>query len=464
MSGIGFAGGQVPFSTPVSEGKAAESQSRSSTPAAVAVAGQQGGGGGPAAPRSTSPAPGQGSASPAPATPAKEVDIVSGVGGPLMKFRLAAFDGGKESATDYVDFEMAPARKSFFDRQGQQVPGAGAGLATTVKPSLAKLKVPGTRPVYQHMGIDEELVEFVGAFVGDEIDSVTDGWGMVDNQEYAELDKGKHDFHKTSAWERSQKLARFAAQGRPMIMHLVWGQQGLSGKRSSIDFHGGGTGGIECLIKFVSREHATASRVYYRITLAVTNRQDVNQVINDGKGLIYRVPGALQASLEALANTNPAGGGAGADKLASEKERRAAWDDACRVLRQQVTSLGPTAEAIFVKGQEILFDYKGFSAGALRGNLNLALQMAKNNDKVQLYATKMLQELDNPLNKPFKREGIFVASPSTIRAVEEADRHNNTNHAEKAVLGWAKDAAVGAASAVSGAVAGAYNKLYEKAN
>jgi hypothetical protein len=49
---------------------------------------------------------------------------------------------------------------------GTDVPGALPGLSFRTIPSIARHKVPGFQPVYQHMGIDSVTVTMVGCFTG----------------------------------------------------------------------------------------------------------------------------------------------------------------------------------------------------------------------------------------------------------------------------------------------------------
>lgn len=66
-------------------------------------------------------------------------------------------------------FELLPAINSVLPIQGSRdVPNAMAGLTFSIKPNIAKLRIAGFQPVYQHLGIDTVIVTIVGAFTGNE--------------------------------------------------------------------------------------------------------------------------------------------------------------------------------------------------------------------------------------------------------------------------------------------------------
>ncbi len=67
-------------------------------------------------------------------------------------------------------FEVMPAVRSVAQTQGMQAPGAGQGIQLRSSLNIAKLAIPGSGPVYQVMGINEEFVEFVGCFFGWDFD------------------------------------------------------------------------------------------------------------------------------------------------------------------------------------------------------------------------------------------------------------------------------------------------------
>lgn len=183
-----------------------------------------------------------------------------------------------------VIFEMAPARRSFFEKQGQTVPGVGAGMDFTTRANIAKLNVPGARPLYQHMGIAEERIEFVGAFIGfDE---------YIGDDEGPTWDTGRGD--NTDAWEKSQRLAYAVRTGKEMGLFLGWEDRNIHGGTSTngqplkeYTTKAFNSGAPDHPIRFrkeetfrgyvhsIVRTYATAQRVYYRVSFIVTNNSDM---------------------------------------------------------------------------------------------------------------------------------------------------------------------------------------------
>ncbi len=73
------------------------------------------------------------------------------------------------SSQDTFLFELLPAINSVLPIQGSRdVPNAMAGLSFSIKPNIAKFKIAGFQPVFQHLGIDTVIVTIVGAFTGNE--------------------------------------------------------------------------------------------------------------------------------------------------------------------------------------------------------------------------------------------------------------------------------------------------------
>jgi hypothetical protein len=64
-------------------------------------------------------------------------------------------------------FSLLPAMDSVIPMTASKdVPNALPGLHIRVKANIAKLRVPGSTPIYQHMGIDSVIVTVVGMFTG----------------------------------------------------------------------------------------------------------------------------------------------------------------------------------------------------------------------------------------------------------------------------------------------------------
>lgn len=69
------------------------------------------------------------------------------------------------------DFYLAPAMQSSFRMPGgRDIPNAlPGGLNIRIRPNISKVRIPGSKPVYQNLGIDSIIVTVVGAFTGGNI-------------------------------------------------------------------------------------------------------------------------------------------------------------------------------------------------------------------------------------------------------------------------------------------------------
>jgi hypothetical protein len=224
------------------------------------------------------------------------MSLEHGVGGVLTQFAL--YEVGNPQ--NQVIFESAPARRSFHDKQGQTVPGVGAGMDFMLNTNLAKLNVPGGMPIYQPMGIAEERIEFVGAFIGfDEYMEDSTGKPVFDNAQ----DKNKSDLN---AWQKAQLLFEAARKQRLLALKMSWPHLNIE-YENTVNFRG--------YLKSVVRTLATAQRVYYRV-LFVVDPEMVSRKI---------APQTAQGSTGATAGTSArpgTGGGNGNADPVSEKKQK----------------------------------------------------------------------------------------------------------------------------------------------
>ncbi len=232
------------------------------------------------------PAPG-GVASPGSgkkAKPAEPLDPQEGAGGPLTGFRLSVITrqpGGKPSVSDddFIDFELAPAMRSFADKQGQSVPGAGAGVVHIVGTNQAILNIPGARPVVQPMGLGEEYLELVGAFIG-----FDNPYDTPDN----------HLMKKEAAMVGAKNLIEHYRRGRELQLTLGVGAMHLTfdGKNQ---YRGRIVGKPEVTYRHMNR-------AYYRFKFLITNREDLADGEYRSEGLALAVAASI-APPSALALT-----------------------------------------------------------------------------------------------------------------------------------------------------------------
>jgi len=63
---------------------------------------------------------------------------------------------------------LLPAMRSVIPNNGgMDVPGALPGLQFQIRSNIAKHKIPGFQPLYQHLGVDSIIITLVGTFTGD---------------------------------------------------------------------------------------------------------------------------------------------------------------------------------------------------------------------------------------------------------------------------------------------------------
>jgi hypothetical protein len=63
---------------------------------------------------------------------------------------------------------LLPAMRSVMPNNGgQDVPGALPGLQFQIRSNIAKHKIPGFQPLYQHLGVDSIIITLIGTFTGD---------------------------------------------------------------------------------------------------------------------------------------------------------------------------------------------------------------------------------------------------------------------------------------------------------
>lgn len=210
-----------------------------------------------------------------------------GVGGDsdeTFVFKIGVLDKSKVALDERktVRMELAPARRSSHDKSGQQAPGSGFGMELRTRVNLAKMPIPGARPCYQNMGIAEETLDWVGAFIGfdTEIEASAD---------YENLGQGWRTDVK-NAWDQSNSLYNIFRKGQELGIELSWNskhrEEALIPERILFDpkkstiFTG--------YIKEFARSYATEQRVYYRISFVVTNTQDQQDLVNEDVSLLQK--------------------------------------------------------------------------------------------------------------------------------------------------------------------------------
>lgn len=161
---------------------------------------------------------------------------------------------------------------------GTDVPGALPGLSFRTIPSIARHKVPGFQPMYQHMGIDSVTVTMVGCFTG--ADGVEETLRpKFDNTNVVLLGSGGGDrralIRQLDSYKSFQDFYRISVQqGRELTVEL-----NLSGKFSAAEDTLGCTGlrntrgnpQFKALVKRIDTYYARSDRTWYTLDLEITD-------------------------------------------------------------------------------------------------------------------------------------------------------------------------------------------------
>ena len=164
--------------------------------------------------------------------------------------------------------EMMPARNSYTPGQGQRVPGAGAGMEIKTRANIARLPIAGSVPVYQHMGIAEEVITFVGAFVGfdNPVEKVVDGR----TQSYIGYDRKRIG----NAWDEAMNVVEQIRNGYELEIVMRWNTSwNLNEVPDDLNIEYMPGIKYRGYVRNFAKEFATAQRVYYRIEFVITNRE-----------------------------------------------------------------------------------------------------------------------------------------------------------------------------------------------
>lgn len=175
---------------------------------------------------------------------------------------------GKEGYGLGARIELMPARRSFTQNQGQMIPGVGAGLEIKTKTNLSRIPIPGARPIYQHMGIAEEVISFVGAFVGFDMPTSQGGVSVLDSDTAPK--------RIGDSWDEAVNVVEQIRSGYELELVMRWNADTAtgSGEDLSLDYMPGVR--YRGFIRNFVKEFATQQRVYYRIEFVVTNRGTPN--------------------------------------------------------------------------------------------------------------------------------------------------------------------------------------------
>ena len=172
---------------------------------------------------------------------------------------------------------------------GVDVPGALPGLAFKAIPSIARHKVPGFQPVYQHMGIDSVTVTMVGCFTG------ADGEGdnvraAFDNMNVSLLGDNAADrraaLRKLDSYRSFQEFYRIAVQeGRELAIEVNLKHSNRFEGRDSTPPTGlrnsNGNPEFKGLVKRLETYYVRSDRTWYTMDIELTDYKLIsNEPIN----------------------------------------------------------------------------------------------------------------------------------------------------------------------------------------
>lgn len=194
------------------------------------------------------------------------------------------------SPTASYTFEVMPAVKSSVPTQGMQAPGADRGIAFRTSLNIAKLNVPGSTPVYQVMGVNEETLEFVGAFLGmrSALDMVQ-GPGKETSQFEDIPDFNTRDLGSLygttrqyfRAQQESEKVRALQLEGSLLTLTL----SSYHGNPTKDNQHGLNVV-VKGYIVHLQRSFQRDDRVWYQIMFRITDHQLLNNPESPGPAAI----------------------------------------------------------------------------------------------------------------------------------------------------------------------------------
>jgi hypothetical protein len=207
-----------------------------------------------------------------------------GVGGDTdtsFTFKIGVLDSTRLKLDNNrsVRIELAPARRSTYEKGGMQPPGASHGMEFRTRINLARMPIPGAKPTYQQMGISEETLEWVGAFIGADVEE-----GNSFNYTNAAIPTRDTS---SNAWDQSCDLSKIFKKGQELGIELRWHQE--SKNKDTENEHIIGftkkekdkivTSIFTGFVKEFVRSYATEQRVYYRIVFVLTNTENASDFI-----------------------------------------------------------------------------------------------------------------------------------------------------------------------------------------
>ena len=218
--------------------------------------------------------------------------------------------------------KLLPAIQSNIPMQGSsEAPNTAPGLHIKIIPNLARLRIPGFAPVYQHLGIDSALVTLVGTFVpedGEDPQSFTNVTGFAppaNINDQTAFNQVRNSELERSSYAAATKFYDFAIKtgGEVSVYINVPEAVGVENNPFVLDRKPGFKG----IIKSMDLFHKNLYRTWYTIQFEVSDfgmysstpldmNQDINEAIQEQVGTETQDPGEeTQSTLdERIGNRN----------------------------------------------------------------------------------------------------------------------------------------------------------------
>ena len=189
--------------------------------------------------------------------------------------------------------KLLPAIQSNIPMQGSsEAPNTAPGLHIKIIPNLARLRIPGFAPVYQHLGIDSALVTLVGTFVpedGENAESFTNVTGFAPpaniNDETA-FNQVRNSELERSSYAAATKFYDFAVKTGGEVSVYINVPENVN--LDSNPFVLNKRPGFKGIIKSMDLFHRNRYRTWYTIQFEVSDfgmysstPLDMNQDINE---------------------------------------------------------------------------------------------------------------------------------------------------------------------------------------
>jgi hypothetical protein len=167
----------------------------------------------------------------------------------------------REVGGEVYTFEVMPATRSMANTQGHQAPGASHGISIRSSLNIAKLNVPGGLPIHQIMGVNEEIIEFCGAFLGMRSQHESDK-GNIKNSQGEPLYYNENQ--RFRAYQESERIRNMQLRGKLLTLTI----KSYRGKHDETagGIHINVNGYIQSFQRYVERDE----RVWYQVMFRVT--------------------------------------------------------------------------------------------------------------------------------------------------------------------------------------------------